>query len=134
MRAVVDTNVLFSFFRKDSLTRKILIFPGNYFISPEFAIKEFKKHSGLICSKTRISKFNFSRELKKMKSFVKIIPKKNYENFLANAQKFSPDKDDSEFIALCLKLNLPLWSNDKLLKTQDKIAVLNTKDLIEILF
>lgn len=134
MILVVDTNILFSFFYDDSFIKQILISPNNKFISSELAIKELKKYSSLIISKTRISKKEFSKKLNDLQSFVKFFPKKDYNNFLKKAEKFSPDKDDAEFLAICLKSNLPLWSNDKVLKEQDKVIVLNTKDIIDVIF
>ena len=35
-----------------------------------------------------------------------------------SAVKISPDKDDAEFFALCLKFSCFLWSNDSMLKNQ----------------
>lgn len=134
MNAVVDTNVLFNFFWRDSFIRKILISPGNKFYSPELAVKELEKYSPLIISKTGISKKEFSNILKDLISFVKIVPKRNYKKFIEFALGISPDKDDSEFLALCLKLNLPLWSNDRKLKNQDNVIVLDTEDLIDMMF
>ena len=52
MILVVDTNILFSFFWKNSLIRKILTFSEEKFISPEIAFIELKKYSALIINKT----------------------------------------------------------------------------------
>jgi len=44
LKIVVDTNVLFSFFRKDSTTRKIISDTKLFeFYSPDFALEELKK-------------------------------------------------------------------------------------------
>ena len=43
------------------------------------------------------------------------------------------DKDDVDFIALALKLNLPIWSNDKDLKKQTLAKVYTTKEVISLL-
>ena len=45
------------------------------------------------------------------------------------AKKLSPDPKDTEYLALALKLNCAFWSNDKKLKTQNKIKVYSTEDL-----
>jgi len=101
MILVVDTNILFSFFWKNSFIKKILTFPKEKFISPEIAFIELKKYSSLIINKTKLSKKEFALEFKKLKSIIKIPL-------------------------------IPLWSNDKKLKEQDKVMVLNTKDVLEI--
>ncbi|PIN95725.1 hypothetical protein COU56_00710, partial [Candidatus Pacearchaeota archaeon CG10_big_fil_rev_8_21_14_0_10_31_9] len=55
-------------------------------------------------------------------------------SFIKEAEEISPDKKDAEFLALCLKFSCVLWSNDSALKNQNKVKVLSTEDLIEILF
>ena len=43
------------------------------------------------------------------------------------------EKDDAHFIGLALYLGIPLWSNDKAIKTQDKVKVFSTLELIKML-
>jgi predicted nucleic acid-binding protein len=133
MKCVVDTNILFSFFKKDSLTRSILT-SSNNFISSEFALIELKKYSSVIISKTSISEKEFLKELNELKKYVKFFPKQLYKESLKLALTISSDKDDADFLALCIKMQFPLWSNDKELKKQDKVTILSTEDLIQILF
>ncbi|MBU2615850.1 MAG: hypothetical protein KKC19_01990 [Nanoarchaeota archaeon] len=134
MKFVVDTNILFSFFRKDSLIKKILESPSCTFHSPFLALKEIEKYSPLIISKTGLSKKDFLSEFKNLKSSVKFHKEKNYKNYVKISEEISPDKDDAEFFALCLVLNLPLWSNDKILKNQGKVVVCNTEEIINSYF
>ena len=68
-----------------------------------------------------------------LKQQINFINKKDYDKNIKAAEEISPDKADSDFIALSLKYNCPLWSNDAILKKQDKIAVISTKELIELL-
>ena len=110
------------------------LFPVEDIFSPEFAIQELNEHSKLIIKKAGITEKEFISLFNKLKAYVKFIPKKNYSEFMKKAEEISPDKDDSHFLALCFKLNLPLWSNDKELKNQDKIVILNTRDIIELYF
>lgn len=44
-----------------------------------------------------------------------------------------PDPDDSEYFALAMKLRCTIWSNDKRLKQQEKVNIINTTELIGIL-
>ncbi len=55
-----------------------------------------------------------------------------FEEFLKEAETISQDKNDVQYIALALKLRLPIWSNDKDLKQQNKIIIYHTHDLIKI--
>jgi predicted nucleic acid-binding protein len=64
-------------------------------------------------------------------SKIKLVPKEYIVPFLKGALEFSPDKDDSPFLALCLVKGIPLWSNDKPLKEkQSVVKVLSTSDLL----
>jgi predicted nucleic acid-binding protein len=133
MKCVVDTNILFSFFKKDSLTRKFLL-SSNNFISSSLALTELKKYSPLIISKFNISEKEFLIELNRLKRYVKFFPSPFYKEYLKSALIISPDKEDADFLALCIKMQFPLWSNDKDLKKQDKVTILSTEDLVNVLF
>lgn len=132
MKVVVDTNILFSFFWQGSFIKNILISSNMEIFSSELALEELNKYSSLIINKTKTSKIKFDLELNNLKSFVKFLSENYYKNFMKTAEEISPDKDDAHFLALCLKLNLPLWSNDKELKNQDKVTVLDTEDIINL--
>ncbi len=134
MRIAVDTNILFSFFWQESLTRRLLITSNFELISPEIALKELEKHSKEICDKLKINKENFNKQFKELRKTINFVNKREYSNFIKEAEEFFPDKNDADFFALCLKNECLLWSNDALLKKQEKIKVLSTKEIIEIFF
>jgi predicted nucleic acid-binding protein len=56
-----------------------------------------------------------------------------YRDLEADARSITPDVDDWPFFALSLKRDCALWSDDKKLKNQDRIKVLNTKDILDII-
>ena len=64
------------------------------------------------------------------------IPKEEYEDKIKEAYEIMKDIDekDTHYIALALKLNCPIWSNDNDLKKQNKVKVYNTKELLEEFF
>ncbi|MFA5173632.1 MAG: PIN domain-containing protein [Candidatus Pacearchaeota archaeon] len=134
MKIVVDTNILFSFFWKKSITRKLLTTSNLELISPIITLKELEKYSKEIINKTNLTRKEFDIEINNLKEIINFIDKKDYYDFLKEAEKLSPDKGDTEFIALCLKYSCFLWSNDSLLKAQDKIRVLSTEEIIDVLF
>ena len=134
MKIAVDTNVLFSFFWQGSLTRKLLITSNFELIAPEIALEEIEKYSNEICRKLKINKEDFKEQFRKLKEIVNFIEKKQYSQSLKEAESFSPDEADAEFFALCLKHSCFLWSNDSALKQQDKIKVLSTEEIIELIF
>ncbi len=134
MKLVADTNVLFSFFKKDSFTRSLILSNELKLIAPKKAEEEIIKYKELIKSKSKIDESQFKSIFNELKLIVKIFERNYYQEFLNKAEKISPDIADSEFLALCLKENLNLWSQEDLLKQQDKIKVINTSELIDIIF
>ena len=63
---------------------------------------------------------------------VEFIPLEEYSSFMKEALAI-PDPDDIDFTALALKLDCPLWSNDKELKQQTVVKVFSTSELISLL-
>ena len=58
---------------------------------------------------------------------------KSYRSFLNKALKMVSDPDDAPYLAFALKINSPIWSNDKHLKKQSVVPILTTKELIELI-
>ncbi len=131
MRLVTDTNILYSYFWKSSLTGNLIINKNMEFFSPEFALEEINKHKKDIMRKTKITENEFNLKKFDLAIFVKFIPIEAYGSFLKKALKISPDQNDIDFIALSLKLRIPLWSNDYLLKKQNEVKILTTSDVVK---
>lgn len=55
MRLVVDANVLFSFFKKDSVTRKLITSPKLLLFAPAFSLRELDKHKEEVIARAKIS-------------------------------------------------------------------------------
>ena len=132
MDFVVDTNVLFTFFWVGSSTRKLLVKQELDLFSPEFALDEINSHCDEILKKTGISLEEFKRLRRELAILVEFIPLEEYSSFMKEALAI-PDPDDIDFTALALKLDCPLWSNDKELKQQTVVKVFSTSDLISLL-
>src|SRR3989344_2944023 len=133
MLLVVDMNILFSFFKKHTFTRKLLSNPNLELYSPIYAIDELNKYSQELISKSKINTGTFELYKKVLSWFIKFMPVSEYKEFKDKADSISPDPNDTQYFALALKLNCPIWSNDKKLKEQSEIKVLNTSELIELL-
>ena len=133
MLLVADMNILFSFFKKHTFTRKLLSNPNLELYSPIYALDELNKYSQELISKSKINTGTFELYKKVLSWFIKFIPVSEYKEFKDKADSISPDPNDTQYFALALKLNCPIWSNDKKLKEQSEIKVLNTSELIELL-
>jgi len=104
------------------------------FYAPSFIIEEFNKYREECLKKSGLKRDLFELRKKEVMKKIIFIDFKDYSKFLKETLKFCPDKDDAPYFALALKLDCPIWSNDSLLKSQDKIRVLSTRDIIEIVF
>lgn len=102
------------------------------FIAPLFLIEEFNKYESECLEKSGLAKKEFRDRKQEIISKIEFIDFVEYNEFLKEAINISPDPDDSPYFALALKTEIPLWSNDAILKKQDKIRVLSTKEIIEI--
>ncbi|MEK6908970.1 MAG: PIN domain-containing protein [Nanoarchaeota archaeon] len=131
MKIVVDTNVLFSFFWKESITRKLIINLGNLLLSPKKAKEELNKYSREIIQKAKINQKEFDNLLVELESYINFIELKDYNDSIENVKNSILDKEDYDFLALAYKNNYILWSNDLFLKRQELVKGITTKELLE---
>lgn len=131
LQLVVDTNILYTFFWEKSVARKLLMRQELLLYSPEFALEEINAHLSDIRKKTGISEEDFRKLRSDLAIAVTFMPAEEYSSLLPEALRISPDGNDVDFVALSLKLKLPLWSNDAALKKQVKVKVLSTGDLLK---
>ncbi|MBU2099620.1 hypothetical protein KKB11_00115 [Candidatus Micrarchaeota archaeon] len=129
MKLVVDSNILFSFFWKHSFLNTVMPSKELELYSPEFALKEISKYKKEIMKKTKLEKKEFESKREELALFIEFVPLEKYKNFFSKLKNV-PDKDDIDFLALALKLECSLWSNDKALKKQGKVKVLETSEIL----
>ena len=134
MKLIIDNNILFSLMKPDSVASRILLFLNCELTAPSFILHEFNKYKDECLKKSGLSKINFDKRKNEILSKINFIEFKEYKEFLKEALKELIDQDDSPYIALGLKIQSPIWSNDKNLKKQSKVTILSTEDLIHILF
>ena len=134
MKLVVDKNVLFSFFKKESKTRRLIVnFEILELVTPSFCIDELNEHKELIREKSRLSDSEFEEVLDDLLIFAKAFSLSEYKDFLSDAKTLSPDPDDIDLFALALKLDCPIWAQEKAFKKQPRVKVFSTSDLISFL-
>ena len=69
-----------------------------------------------------------------LKRRMNLVPLDEFVSFVEKAEEISPDPKDMSYIALALKLNANIWSNDKDLKNkQNLVKVYSTNDLLKLL-
>ena len=132
MKFVVDTNILITFFWKDSFTKGLLLDQNLEFFAPEYSLEEINRNFSEIIKKTGISLDEFKILRKDLAICVEFIPLEEYLEFLKNAFSIQ-NKEDIDFIALALKLKLPIWSNDKQFKKQKLVKTFTTRELVKLI-
>ncbi len=132
MDLVIDANILFAALIKEGATIELIFNENIHLFAPEFLLEEFAKYKDEILRKTKRTEEKFNEILEILKNIITIIPKEEFNEFLKDAEIISPDKKDIQYLALALKLNCAIWTNDKGLKKQDKIKVYHTHDLVKL--
>ncbi len=132
MKIVIDTNILFSYFWNESFTKKLIENSEFELVSPYVSLHEIKKYRDEIIKKTGISLRTFSSFFASLKKKVSFVEEPYYSKYVSEVVQIAPDRDDADFLALALKEKTFLWSNDSALKKQDKVRILSTKEIIDL--
>lgn len=133
MLLIVDANIAISMLISKGLKHKLFFSEKIEANSPDRILFEIGKHWSELSDKSGLSKDNLELAFTAIRLQLSTFSLNNLSNWLKEGADISPDPDDSEYFALALKLNCPIWSEEKLLKKQDKVKVFNTKELWELL-
>jgi len=134
---IVDSNILFSYFMLSRKIRYLMLNSKVTLYTPDWATHELNKYFDNKIAK-RVEEKGISGEeielivLDVMQRLI-VVPKALYTDEWDEAMKIADQFDvkDTPFIALALKLNIPIWTGDKKmiefgLKTENYVA-LDTK-------
>lgn len=133
MELVVDANIVISaLIASEGRTCDLLFNDRLTLFAPDYLHVEINKHKKEILIKSSLSEPEFDLALSLISSRISFTSYADFNEFIPGAKTFSPDVDDTEYFALALKLKCALWSNDKLLKSQNQILVYSTKEILEM--
>ena len=131
LRLIIDANVLIAALIKDDVTAALLYSKNLQLFAPSQLLVEVRKYKDIIKRKSGMDDEEFKELLKSFKRRITFIENEEFIDLLDEADKISPDEGDAPYVALSLKLNVGIWSNDKALKDrQDSVMVYNTNDVI----
>lgn len=138
-RVVIDTNILISaLIKDDSVTARIIksgIFEIYY---PEDGMFELEKYRDYIIKKRKkaLQKKSFDYALSFLLESIIVIPSSLYEDKIREAYEIMRDIDekDTPFLALALKLQCPIWSNDGDFEEQNLVEVYKTSYILRKFF
>ena len=143
MKLVLDANVLFSFFKKESIVRELILDPELKYnlelFTPDYVLEELGRHKDEICSKFSITPADFDIMLFSLEIFVRVVPEAVFNDFLPAAEEIlSAHKKDVHYAALSLYFKskgyeVVLWTQEKKLKDLEEhgIRVLSISELLE---
>jgi len=130
----VDSNILFSFFKKDSKTRELIIMIEFFELCTlRSRMDELENHRDEICRKSRISPEEFIESVKELQLFVRVMEDETASLKAKEAAKLAPHIEDAPLFALALTAGCPIWSKEAAFKDQKRIKIYNTEDLIRLL-
>ncbi len=114
MKLVVDTNKIIACLLKDGRVRWLFFSEFLELYAPYYTLEEIDEHKHRILKKVSKDSYDFIMSKVKLKLNMAKITEEDaeiVESAKELAEKF--DIDDWPFIALALKLNTPIWTNDK---------------------
>jgi len=133
MDLVVDANVIFSVLIKSGKTEDLIFNNDLHLFAPEFIFEEFYRYKNYLLGKTQRTPEEFDNLLLTLKKKITLIANEETDNYLVKARTICPDLKDIDYFALALKLNIPIWSNDKELKEKQSIVqVYSTIELLQV--
>ena len=140
---VVNSNILFSYFVFSEKIENIILSSNVILYTPDWAIYELNKYFSDRIAK-RVEKKGISKEelelivLDVMQRLI-VIPKALYIDKWEEAVRIAGqfDEKDTPFIALAMKLGIPLWTGDKKMiiygLKSGKYLTLDTKAVEELI-
>lgn len=129
MNLVVDANIVIAALIKDGITAELIFEPRLRLFAPEFLFEEICDHEEELLRKTARPKEDYDTIMLSLMEAITIVPREEFGHFLGEGGDVSPDPDDFVYFALALRLKAAIWSNDKRLKGQERVAVYSTTDL-----
>ena len=136
MNIIIDSNVLFSALIKDSKTRRTILEYDNCFLFPSFIFTETQRHKGELLAKSKMTKEEFDRLFQLILKKVIIVPNEALTSQKRAALEIVKDIDINDALFVACALAYPdsvIWSDDKKLKNQTKVKVLDTREIVEFL-
>ena len=136
MLLIVDANVVLSALIPGSKSIDLLTKlekTGYKFFSPEFLLEEVNKNIPSLVKTSGLTREELQAAFTLLLKRIEIISKSEYEEFLLEAKRVSPDVKDVPYFALAIKMKCPLWSREPRLKRQKAVKVLDDKDVEELL-
>jgi predicted nucleic acid-binding protein len=133
MELVVDANILLAGFMKAAVTRELLLDVRLKLHAPEHLIYETRKHllgNPGLRKRIGLSPGQIEEVWFILTQNIESHAQADYQKTYLSALKIAPHPEDAPYLALALSMEIPVWSNDKGMKAQNKIKVLTTHEIL----
>jgi len=130
MKIVLDNNIFFSLMNPKSSNSYLFFSLRAKFLAPTYVKSELNKYKLECLIKSRLSEHEFEIRQTEVEFNMEFLKLLEYKNFLKKAKDSLPDPKDLPYLALALRLNCSIWSNDKHFKQQSLVKVFTTAELI----
>ena len=137
MNIVIDSNILFSALIKDSVTRRMILEYDGFFLFPSFIFEELEKHKVELLKKSGMKRKNFETLLNLLLQKVLIVSTDVLFRYKTQAYELVKDIDPDDILFIACALAYPgsiIWSDDKKLKQQHKINIINTTEMYSLIY
>jgi len=135
MIIIIDSNIFISALVKEGITRKLITQSKEWLIIPEYLFHEIRNHEEEIILKSGINKREYELLLRVLLKYIIIVPNEIILSYRKQAMEIvkNIDADDALFIATAIAFeDSVIWSNDKKLKNQNRVEVLNTEEIFNL--
>ena len=133
MKVVIDSNRVIAALVKDSTTRGILFDKNFDFVAPDYIKIEINKYKSEIMEKAGITENEFDILLSLVFENITIIPRDEYDKFVAKFKNEIKDPKDIAYIAASAVTKAEgVWTHDPHFIDQKKIKVFTNIDLLKL--
>lgn len=130
---ILDANILVAALIKNSVIRQILLKHKEFAVT-NYVLEEVNLHIETIIQQADLTDEAPSQILKILLSNIQLILDEELDAHFEEATEIvkSIDQNDDHIVAAALaNPGSSIWSEDKALKKQNKVKVMNTKEMIE---
>jgi predicted nucleic acid-binding protein len=134
MELIIDANIVISaLISWNGRTRDVIFLSNVSLFAPEYLLEETEKYRDIIIKKSKLDVASFELAKSLIFSKITLIPFSEFESHILEAKEICPDPNDEEYFALALSKDIPVWTDDKMLKRQSDIEIISTTELINSL-
>lgn len=137
MKIVVDVNIILSALIRDSITSKIILKSKLNLYFPKPSLDKIKKYEKHILKKSGLNEASYTCILTDLFKYVQLLSADEIKQNWDEAKRVMEhiDEEDVVFIAAALSLkDAIIWLDDSDFEKQNKIKIVKTRDMINLLF